>query len=50
MRDQGLTSEELDRVLKFEGYGTKSAPYWFLGMEEGGGSIEFEHTVKFFAG
>ena len=40
MRDQGLTSEELDRVLKFEGYGTKSAPYWFLGMEEGGGSIE----------
>lgn len=40
MADQRLFKEELERVLKFEGYGNKSAPYWFLGIEEGGGSID----------
>ena len=36
----GLSKEELERVLTFEGYGRKTAPYWFLGIEEGGGSME----------
>ena len=36
----GLSEEGLEGVLQFEGYGTKTALYWFLGMEEGGGSIE----------
>ena len=40
MEDSGLSKEELERALKFEGYGNKSAPFWFIGMEEGGGSIE----------
>ncbi len=40
MENHGLSDEELKRVLAFEGYGNKTAPDWFLGMEEGGGSIE----------
>ena len=40
MESNGLSNEELERALKFEGYGNKATPYWFLGMEEGGGSIE----------
>lgn len=40
MEDSGLSKEELNHVLTFEGYGNKCAPYWFLGMEEGGGSME----------
>lgn len=40
MKEHGLTGAELKRVLNFEGYGRKKSPYWFLGMEEGGGSIE----------
>lgn len=40
MKDYGLSAREIKSVLDFEGYGNKSAPYWFLGMEEGGGSIE----------
>ena len=40
MEDRGLSRTELERALKFEGYGNKDADYWFLGMEEGGGSIE----------
>ena len=40
MTDRTLSNEELERALRFEGYGTKSAPFWFLGMEEGGGSSD----------
>lgn len=40
MKHHGLTNEGLERVLEFEGYGRKNANYWFLGMEEGGGSME----------
>ncbi len=40
MKNYGLSALEIESVLSFEGYGNKSAPYWFLGMEEGGGSIE----------
>ena len=40
MGNHDLSKKELERALKFEGYGNKCAPYWFLGMEEGGGSIE----------
>lgn len=40
MDNYGLSKEELERVLTFEGYGNKKGPYWFVGMEEGGGSIE----------
>ena len=40
MEDSGLTREDVDRLLTFEGFGNKKAPYWFLGMEEGGGSME----------
>lgn len=32
-----LTDRELNHLLRFIGYGSLSAPYWFLGMEEGGG-------------
>ena len=54
MEDHGLSKEELGRVLTFEGYGRKTAPFWFLGMEEGGGSMEelrerarlFDHPVE----
>ena len=37
MENHGLSNKELERVLKFEGYGNKNGPYWFVGMEEGGG-------------
>ena len=49
MQDHQLSKEELERALKFEGYGSKTASYWFLGMEEGGGSIEALHqrAIKF---
>ena len=40
MEYHGITRAELEHVFKFEGYGNKAAPYWFLGMEEGGGSME----------
>ncbi|MCH8101940.1 MAG: hypothetical protein IIB28_02145, partial [Chloroflexi bacterium] len=40
MSEDGLTKDQLEKALSFEGYGRKSAPYWFLGMEEGGGSVE----------
>ena len=40
MNDHGFTTSELERVLTFEGYGNKAAPYWLIGMEEGGGSME----------
>jgi len=32
-----LSDDELACLLKFIGYGSLSAPVWFLGMEEGGG-------------
>lgn len=32
-----ITDEELAHLLKFVGYGSLTAPVWFLGMEEGGG-------------
>ncbi|MDA0263981.1 MAG: hypothetical protein O3A93_07190 [Chloroflexi bacterium] len=35
-----MTADELANVLNFEGYGNKSARYWFIGMEEGGGSMD----------
>ena len=34
MLSHGFSEDELDRVLTFEGYGNKSAHYWFLGIEE----------------
>ena len=40
MEDQRLSKEDVERALKFQGYGRKAAPYWFIGMEEGGGSLE----------
>ena len=40
MEPHGLSKKGLERVFKFEGYGNKDAPYWFIGIEEGGGSIE----------
>jgi len=40
MEDHGFTTAELECVLTFEGYGNKAAPYWLIGMEEGGGSME----------
>ena len=40
MKDNGLCEKERKKVLTFEGYGNKDAPFWFLGMEEGGGSME----------
>ncbi|NQW18515.1 MAG: hypothetical protein HQ478_13610 [Chloroflexi bacterium] len=39
-KSPGFSRSELAKALEFEGYGRKSAPYWFLGIEEGGGSIE----------
>ena len=49
MENHGLSKEELERVLKFQGYGTKTAAFWFLGMEEGGGSIEeLRKRAKYF--
>ena len=40
MEPHGLSKKGLERVFKFEGYGNKHRPYWFIGIEEGGGSIE----------
>jgi hypothetical protein len=49
MSEHGLSKDQLENALRFEGYGRKSAPYWFLGMEEGGGSIEeLVERVKLF--
>ena len=44
MDDQSLSKSQIERVLKFEGYGNKSGRYWFLGMEEGGGYKNFDGT------
>lgn len=35
-----ISDDELGHLLKFIGYGSISAPVWFLGMEEGGGGEE----------
>ncbi len=35
-----LTEEEKRNAVRFQGYGNKEGKYWFLGMEEGGGSLE----------
>jgi hypothetical protein len=40
MEAHGLSKKELEHVFKFEGFGNKAGPLWFLGIEEGGGSIE----------
>jgi hypothetical protein len=49
MSEHGLSKDQLEKALCFEGYGRKSAPYWFLGMEEDGGSIEeLVERVKLF--
>jgi len=40
MEENLFARDAIERVLKFQGYGRKTAPFWFLGMEEGGGSIE----------
>ena len=36
-----LTGEEVRNAKRFQGYGNKNGKYWFLGMEEGGGSLEW---------
>lgn len=49
MENHELSKTDLERALKFEGYGNKRAPYWFIGMEEGGGSIaELEKRVRLY--
>ncbi len=40
MEAHGLSKKELEHVFKFEGFVEKAGPIWFLGIEEGGGSIE----------
>ena len=40
MEENLFARDAIERVLKVQGYGRKTAPFWFLGMEEGGGSIE----------
>jgi len=40
MEAHGLSNKQLERVFKFEGFGNKAGAYWFLGIEEGGGSLE----------
>jgi hypothetical protein len=32
-----FTADEIDKLLRFIGYGRLEAPIWFIGMEEGGG-------------
>lgn len=40
--------DELERLLKFIGYGTLNADVWFLGMEEAGGGYEnLRQRLKF---
>jgi hypothetical protein len=39
-----FTEEETDKLLSFIGYGTLSAPIWFVGWEEGGGGEANLHT------
>ena len=38
----GLTAAQIEKLLAFRGYGNPSAPFWFVGMEEGGSS-DAEH-------
>ncbi len=38
--DITLSSGQLARLLNFRGYGNPAGDYWFIGMEEGGGSPE----------
>ena len=40
MEAHGLSKKQLEKVFKFEGFGNKYGKYWFLGIEEGGGSLE----------
>jgi len=40
MEAHGLSKKQLEKVFKFEGFGNKAGDYWFLGIEEGGGSLE----------
>lgn len=35
---QGLTAAQVEKLLAFRGYGNRNAPFWFVGMEEGGSS------------
>ena len=40
MPEPHLTKEQMQRLLKFKGYGNPAGRYWFIGMEEGGGSLD----------
>ncbi len=39
MPDPHLTTQQIHRLLKFKGYGNPAGRFWFIGMEEGGGSL-----------
>jgi hypothetical protein len=41
-----LSAEEIGRIVGFLGYGSPSAPVWFIGIEEGLGGMDSDDTRK----
>jgi hypothetical protein len=41
-----LTSEEIQKIVGFAGYGRPDAPVWFLGLEEGLGDMSSAEAIK----
>ncbi len=41
-----LLPEEIERIVNFQGYGSLSAPVWFIGIEEGLGKMSEDNAKK----
>jgi hypothetical protein len=41
-----LTSEEIQKIVGFAGYGRPDAPVWFIGLEEGLGDMSSAEAIK----
>src|ERR1700682_4622082 len=41
-----LTDAEWQKLYRFKGYGNPAAPFWFIGIEERGGGIIEELSVR----
>lgn len=44
--DLELSIEAIDAIVNFAGYGSQSAPVWFIGFEEGLGKMDSEDSAK----
>ncbi len=46
IRELDLSAAEIERIVGFMGYGTPGADVWFIGIEEGLGSMDSDDAIK----